>query len=312
MAGALRTISRRRFLQGGALIAGAASLVAAHADMGVDSSAGHIVDETVRIAVPGLPKAFDGYRIGFFTDIHLGIWVPDEWIAWGLEKLRAHSPDLLVLGGDYILANDNPLWPMLGFIRNDAYAGMDSEDAVPLLFSSAAKILASYSPPDGIVAVVGNHERWNSIDLFYDAFRNYPSIKVLVNEELSVQRGSESLLFFGSDDYLTGLPSALPAPTIPEVSARILISHNPDYVSEILKRDIAHFSLALCGHTHGGQVRIPGLVSLAAPVRDTRFLAGLVEVDNRQVYTSRGLGLVGLPFRVNCPPEVTTIELRAA
>ncbi len=306
-----KLISRRAFLQGSALLAGGAAFAAAHADMGIDSAAGRIVDETVRVTVPDLPKAFDGYRIAFFTDIHLGIWVPDEWVAWGLEKLRAHSPDLLVLGGDYILANDNPVWPMLGLIRNDSYAGMDSEDAVPLMFATAAKILSSYSPPDGIVAVVGNHERWNSIDLFYDAFRRYPAIRVLVNEELLVRRGSESLLFFGSDDYLTGLPAVPPAATIPGVSARVLVTHNPDYVSEVLKRDAAHFSLALCGHTHGGQVRLPGLVSMAAPVRDTRFLSGLVQVDGRWVYTSRGLGVVGLPFRVNCPPEITTIELKS-
>lgn len=127
-----------------------------------------------------------------------------------------------------------------------------------------------------------------------------------------MQRGSESLLIFGSDDYLTGLPAVPPAAAIPGVSARVLVTHNPDYVSEVLKRDAARFSLALCGHTHGGQVRLPGLISMAAPVRDTRFLAGLVQVDGRWVYTSRGLGMVGLPFRVNCPPEITTIELKSA
>ncbi len=312
MGGNTKFISRRAFLQGATLLAGGAALAAAHADMGLDSAAGQIVDETVHLVIPGLPRAFDGYRIAFFTDIHLGIWVPDEWVAWGLEKLRAHSPDLLVLGGDYILANDNPVWPMLGLVRNETYAGMDSEDAVPLIFSTAAKVLSSYSPPDGIVAVVGNHERWNSIELFNAAFRAYPAIRVLVNDEVTIRRGSESLLFFGSDDYLTGLPRVPPAPTTPGVSARVLVSHNPDYVSELLKRGAARFSVALCGHTHGGQVRLPGLVSLAAPVRDSRFIAGLVRVDDQMVYTSRGLGVVGLPFRVNCPPEITTIELRTA
>ena len=136
-------LSRRAFLRGGALLAVGAGLAGGYRDMGVDSVAGEIVSEAIEVAIPGLPRAFDRYRIGFFTDIHLGIWVPDEWVAWGIEKLRAARPDMLVLGGDYILANDNPLWPMLGWIRNEAYAGMDSEDAVPRIFSSAAKILRS-------------------------------------------------------------------------------------------------------------------------------------------------------------------------
>ena len=280
--------------------------------MGVDSVAGEIVSEAIEVAIPGLPRAFDRYRIGFFTDIHLGIWVPDEWVAWGIEKLRAARPDMLVLGGDYILANDNPLWPMLGWIRNEAYAGMDSEDAVPRIFSSAAKILASHVPPDGIVAVVGNHERWNSFELFHQAFREYPEIRVLVNDEIEVRRSEQSLYFFGVDDFLTGIPLPLPPRTVEGRAARVLVSHNPDYISELLRSGNADFQLALCGHTHGGQIRLPGLVSLTAPVEDQRFLAGLVQAEGRQVYTSRGLGVVGLPFRVNCPPEVTVIELRSA
>mgnify|MGYP006275152067 CR=1 FL=1 len=307
-----RMLSRRSFLRGGALLAGGVAVAAGYRDMGVDSSAGRIVSELVQVEIPGLPAPFDGYRIGFFTDIHLGIWVPDEWVAWGLEKLRAAKPDILILGGDYILANDNPVWPMLGWIRNEAYAGMDSEDAVPRMFAAAAKVLASYSPPDGIVAVVGNHDRWNSYELFRESFGQYPVIRVLVNEQVEVRRTGASLLFHGVDDYLTGIPLPMPGATVSGESARVLVSHNPDYVSAVLSSGQADFQLALCGHTHGGQVCLPGVVSLAAPVQDRRFLSGLVKVEDRSVYTSRGLGVVGLPFRVNCPPEVTLIELKAA
>lgn len=306
-----RMLSRRSFLRGGALLAGGVAVAAGYQDMGVDSSAGRIVSELVQVEIPGLPAAFDGYRIGFFTDIHLGIWVPDEWVAWGLDKLRAARPDILILGGDYILANDNPVWPMLGWIRNEAYAGMDSEDAVPRMFAAAAKVLASYSPPDGIVAVVGNHDRWNSYELFRESFGQYPSIRVLVNEQVEVRRTGASLLFHGVDDYLTGIPLPVPGATVSGESARVLVSHNPDYVSAVLSSGQADFQLALCGHTHGGQVCLPGVVALAAPVQDPRFLSGLVTVEDRSVYTSRGLGVVGLPFRVNCPPEVTLIELKA-
>lgn len=303
-------ISRRAFLRGASVAAGAAVIGAGCADMGLKSSASVIVPERVRVAVPGLPSAFEGYRVGFYTDIHLGIWVPDEWVASGLDMLRAHSPDLLVLGGDYVLCNDNPLWPMLGWVRNPTYAGLDAEDAAPQLFAGAAKILSSYVPPDGIVAVVGNHERWNDLGLFSEAFRRYPAIRVLLNEQVVIRRGEHSIAVFGSDDFLTGLPQ-LPSPLEHDRQARLVVSHNPDYVSAILARGVP-FALALCGHTHGGQVCLPGVSEVAAPVNDKRFVAGMAEVGGSLVYTSRGLGVVGIPFRVNCPPEITIFELVAA
>lgn len=306
-------LSRRALLKGSALAVGGLALAASYREMGLNASEGRIQEEVVQVVIPNLPPAFDGYRIAFFTDIHLGIWMPDEWVLAGLEMLQQHAPDILVLGGDYILATENPLWPMLGWVRNPRYAGMDVSDSVPSLFADAARMLSSFSAPDGTIAVVGNHERWNSIELFYDAFRQYPSIQVLMNEEVRVSRGEQSLLFYGSDDYLTGLPRPLPEePELPGRSCRIVVTHNPDYASALLDESDPSFRLALCGHTHGGQVCLPGLPLMAAPVDDTRFMAGLVQVGDRFVYTSRGLGMVGVPFRVDCPPEVTIFELKKA
>lgn len=306
-------ISRRAFLAGAGLALGGVALASSYREMGLDASAGHIREELVTVRIPGLPRAFDGYTIGFFTDIHLGIWVPSEWVVAGLDRIRAHSPDLLVLGGDYILATENPLWPALGWVRNPRYAGMDVTDSIPYLFADAAELLAAYSPRDGVVAVIGNHERWNSIDLFWSAFRRHPGIRVLVNEEATIERGEQRLSVFGSDDFLTGLPSELPAaPQVPGVSCRVVVSHNPDYVSALLRQDDPAFSFAMCGHTHGGQICLPGVTKVAAPVNDRRFVSGMVDVRGKQVYTSRGLGVVGVPFRVNCPPEVTVFRLEAA
>ena len=307
------TISRRAFLRGALVATGGAALAAGYADMGIDSSAGRILEEIVRIEIPDLPPAFHGYRIGFFTDVHLGIWVPDDWVADGLDRLKRHNPDILVLGGDYILANDNPLWPAMGWIRNPRYAAMDAEDLPPFLFAQSAKILSSFSPPDGIIAVVGNHERWNSVESFFEAFRSYPQIRVLVNDEVEVRRGEQSLHFFGADDYLTGVPARLPsAQRQGGRQSRVVVSHNPDYVSALLRDGASPFSFAMCGHTHGGQVNLPGVTTLAAPVNDKRFISGLVRVGGKQIYTSRGLGVVGVPFRFNCPPEVTIFELTRA
>ena len=89
-----------------------------------------------------------------------------------------------------------------------------------------------------------------------------------------------------------------------------ILKDNPDYIPAILDNPGAKFSLALCGHTHGGQIVLPALGPIAAQVVDRRFVSGMTQIGERQIYTSRGLGVVGLPFRLNCPPEVTILNLR--
>jgi hypothetical protein len=141
--------------------------------------------------------------------------------------------------------------------------------------------------------------------------RNFPTIRLLINEEHSLIRGHEQLIVFGVDDYLTGLPAVPPTRALPDgVTKRIILSHNPDYLPAILKRPEIGFSLAVCGHTHGGQIVLPLLGPVAAQVIDQRFVSGMCAIDGKQVYTSRGLGVVGLPFRVNCPPEVSVFTLK--
>jgi predicted MPP superfamily phosphohydrolase len=147
-----------------------------------------------------------------------------------------------------------------------------------------------------------------------DTVGRYQKLKLLINQEFSIKRGEQSLEVFGVDDYLTGIPTTPPtrSPLKDGVSKRIILSHNPDYISALLKRPEHSFSLALCGHTHGGQVVLPIVGPIAAQVVDRRFISGLHNLDNRIVYTSRGLGVVGLPFRLDCPPEVSVFTLRAA
>jgi predicted MPP superfamily phosphohydrolase len=92
----------------------------------------------------------------------------------------------------------------------------------------------------------------------------------------------------------------------------LIVSHNPDYISALLNRPEPAFSFAVCGHTHGGQIVLPVMGPIAAQIVDRRFVSGMQHVNNRWVYTSRGLGVVGLPFRINCPAEVTVFTLTNA
>ena len=307
-------LTRRSFLKFlglGAATTGASASTAqlAHGIVQTDIST-----ETVSVHIEGLPKAFEGYKIGFLTDIHLGIWITEDSIREALDLLVRQQVDILLLGGDFILVNDSSVLEQLGLIHNARYAAIEKPIATAMIYESIAGIFKDYQNfPDGIVAVVGNHDRWNLFPEFLKSFNRCPSVRLLINSETVVTRGNEELRFFGSDDYLTGIPTRPPpAPLADGHSKRILLTHNPDYVTATILEEPPSYSLALCGHTHGGQIVLPLLGPIAAQVQDARFISGLSVVNGVHVYTSRGLGYVGLPVRLRCPPEVTVVTLVGA
>lgn len=309
-------LSRRQFLKaalvGSATVGTCVGAGLSLYDLQHEFYTSDFVLEDLTITIPGLPPAFNDYRIGFITDIHIGTWVPENWLERALAALEARRVDLLLLGGDYILVHETSIWDASGLIRNPRYSNLSKREAIPKIYLSFAELTARFRCPDGILAVVGNHDHWNSFSDFAAVMRNFPMIKLLINEEHALNRGRERLLIFGVDDYLTGIPSAPPIRELPDgIIKRIILSHNPDYLPAILKRPEIEFSLAVCGHTHGGQVVLPLLGPVAAQVVDRRFISGMSTVGNSQIYTSRGLGVVGLPFRFNCPAEVTIFSLKA-
>jgi predicted MPP superfamily phosphohydrolase len=306
-------VSRRQFLKSALAGGAAAGIGVSLYDLQNDAYTSEFLVEQIPVPVPGLPPAFSDYRIGFITDVHIGTWVPESWLERALDAVGALGIDLLLLGGDYILVHESSLWDALGLIRNPSFAGLSKRAAIPRIYAAFAQCAARFQCPDGIVAVVGNHDHWNGYPEFLRIMAGFPQIKLLINEEHSITRGEQQLHIFGVDDYLTGLPSAPPPRDLKDGRAkRIVLSHNPDYLPAILKRPEIDFSLALCGHTHGGQIVLPALGPVAAQVVDQRFVSGMCEVANKQVYTSRGLGVVGLPFRINCPAEVTVFTLQVA
>lgn len=303
-------ISRRAFLQS-ALVGG--SIVAAglaRRDLQLDGPTGDFRLEDVTVAIAGLPPAFHGYRIGFLTDLHLGVWVPEEWIVRGIDELSKRQVDLLILGGDYILVNELNLWQQLGIVRSEKFSAMSKQEAIPAIYSTIADIFDGRQFSDGIYGVVGNHDHWNAFPIFQKIMRERRGFSILINEEIQIRRGEQRLHVFGVDDYLTGLPALPPSiPLTPGLSARIIVSHNPDYIPALLQHPSCSFNFAMCGHTHGGQIVLPILGPIAAQVADRRFVSGTRMIGERHIYTSRGLGVVGLPVRLNCPAEATLFTL---
>ena len=134
-------------------------------------------------------------------------------------------------------------------------------------------------------------------------------IAVLRNRAVPIRVGPDELWVAGVDEAILAVGD--PAATfsaVPRDAAAIALWHEPDGADEVA----AHGAFAqLSGHSHGGQIRLPGLGAVAAPPGGRRYVIGLNEAAGMSVYTSRGVGVYRPPVRLNCPPEVTLITLVA-
>lgn len=260
-----------------------------------------------------LPADFENYRIGFISDIHHGIHFPREWLEKCLSLLAAESPDLVLLGGDYLWIPDNFTGKLLDFVRNSKLASVKKEQLAQAIFSDLTDSLSVLKPTDGIYAVYGNHDRWIAPDICAQEFAR-SKISLLINQKVRIQRGSSYFELFGSDDYWTGIPELKLLGRVP-VKDRVLrigLSHNPDLLAYISSRADLQLDLGLAGHTHGGQILFPVIGALKDNIYDTRLFEGRVKLGEMQCYTTRGIGVVEVPYRFNCRPEVSLLELRRA
>lgn len=233
--------------------------------------------EVARVDVPvdDLPAPLAGLRIGLLTDLHRSETVARADLDRAVDLVLAERPDLIVLGGDYVTWAD------------DRY------------LDSAAGAVARLTAPAGVYAILGNHdsERATSdalerrgIDLLRDARRT-----------LDIRGAGVDLIGIR---YWTRRLGAIGAiPRRPGAFA-ILLAHDPRRLREAAALRIP---LVLSGHTHGGQIVLPGLGPIAA--RKFPVIAGLGRERHTTIYVSRGVGTVYVPIRINCPPDVSILRL---
>jgi len=223
-------------------------------------------------------------RIAWLSDLHHGPFVGTAMVRTWVDAALAEAPDLVLLGGDLV----------------DQRSGDDADES---LVAELARLRA----PLGVLAVWGNHDRrrFRRSDLFGPLLRE-AGIDVLVNRGVQVR---DDLHLAGLDDFRVGRPDLWAALRArPSSGATLLASHNPD----VLPAVPVDVGLTLSGHTHGGQVVLPGLGAPFSSSRyGDRFLAGWVEGPARG-YVSRGLGVSSVPVRLNCPAELTVLDLEPA
>jgi hypothetical protein len=220
------------------------------------------------------------------------------------EKLHSAVADLILITGD--------------FITDGRY------------IDSAVDYLGGLSARDGVYAILGNHDYYFLTMMQH--FRHYvfgkpyvsnewrrlvtlldgAGIRVLINEYVTVKTEAGSTLFVeGTDDPVRGTPRITDADSEYERSSlKILMSHSPDilYSDELRKKK---FDILLSGHTHGGQIRLPGVGPIVTGTKraSRRESYGMFRTaDGMVVNVSAGIGHTLLPIRVNCPPEIVMIE----
>lgn len=309
-----RLISRREFLLG------ASTTVLASSASGMGLSSGDKTPDitNVSIEIKNLPRELSGYKIAFFSDTHLGHYLSSDYLRSVVKTVNNLKPNVILMGGDYIWREKSKLAKTLIRFQKSEYAELHNKELVDKIVKDSALILKDLKAPNGVFGVLGNHDHWEVGPKFKRIFANHRSAKILINEFVEVWHKGARIRILGVDDYWTGIPKIPTGWTIggkklPPRAFNILLAHNPDYISELEEESSAQFNLALCGHTHGGQIKLPVLGALMHNTYDSRFFEGLVELapKNRYVFTTRGIGTVELPLRLNCPPEIALISLKA-
>jgi predicted MPP superfamily phosphohydrolase len=268
-------ISRRGALR--ALAASGVGLGAGTVSYGMAYERYQIALVNIDVPVIGLPSAVDGLRIGLITDLHHSDSVPAAHISRAVALLRDSRPDLIVLGGDYV-----------SFLERE-YVGPVAELLAPLAHA-----------PHGSFAVLGNHDD----DRDMPTALEQQGFTVLKDQRTRVSIRGEPLELAGLR-FWTRRPAEIGRVLNGTTGTTILLAHDPRRLTEAAAFDV---QLVLSGHTHGGQVLLPGVGAVAG--RKFPVLAGTGRDGNATVYVSRGVGTVYVPVRINCPPDVSVLTLR--
>jgi hypothetical protein len=237
------------------------------------------------IFIRDLPPPFEGFRITQLTDIHHSRILGISEVRRVVSLAQQTKPDMFVLTGDYSTSYRRYIEP-------------------------CADALATLSAPEGVWAVLGNHDHYTDAELTTRALeRNH--IAVLNNAHTTLRRGSDSLQLSGIDDWtwnatdwdraFSGLNAKTPT---------ILLSHQPTVLDLEQTNNV---SLIISGHTHGGQLKFPFLGAPASRfTNDLKYARGLFRRGETQLYVSSGTGVIGLPLRFGVRPEIAVLRLRGA
>ena len=292
-----RPFSRRRFLKAG--LCGAAGLAFYSGEI-----ARHCIDVTHNdFFLRGLPAAFDGMRIAQISDIHLDDLTEPFFLRSVVSRLNQLKPDAVFLTGDFVTTA----------FRSRSGRGFGTREFAQESAWQCANILATLECK-ALYGVLGNHDFGAGATEVATALGDN-GITMLRNASVPIERAGGRIWLAGVDDPMEGHPD--PEQAIPESIRNVpnepvvLLCHAPDYADRLLRHPAGQaVDLMLSGHTHGGQVRFPFVPPMRLPPLGRKYIEGSFQLGRLQLYVNRGIGTIGVPFRLNCPPEITVITLR--
>jgi hypothetical protein len=240
---------------------------------------------TVTVPVDGLPAALEGLRIAHVSDLHLGPLMRRDLLRRAFAEVTALAPDLVCVTGDIV---DGPATDLASWVPE----------------------LRAIDAPGGVYAILGNHDRRTGADRVATALARWTSWRVLRDEVATIEHAGTRLHLVGLEDRRRPFAAHLPAllARVPAGEPAIVLGHKPEVFHAAARAGVA---LTLAGHTHGGQVAVPGFPQLnVARVLLSRLDAGWFQHGRSLLHVSRGLGMSGQPLRVGVPAEITIITLR--
>ena len=281
-------MTRRKVLQLG--VAGVAGMALYSGELARHEL--EVVQLTVKLA--NLPDAFHGFRIVQISDLHFHEYTETFFLRAVLRRVNALRPDAVLLTGDFISNARDHTYPIAqAHICGDILKMLEC----PIRYG-----------------VLGNHDAaMGETEIHHALVSN--GTPILLNKSVPIERGSSRIWLGGLRDTLASYPEpelAIPSKIRNPKEPVLLMIHEPDYIDELMKYPSSQsVGLVLSGHSHGGQVRLPFLPPLKAvlPPGGKKYVEGLFRVGNTQLYVNRGIGTTEVPFRLNCPPEITVLTL---
>jgi predicted MPP superfamily phosphohydrolase len=239
------------------------------------------------VPVPGLPAALAGVTIAHVSDLHL--YEPDVHAAGrnALEVIGRARPDLVVLTGDQ--------W--------ESRAGQ----------AGLLAWLEQLPPGTRSLACLGNHEYSAGVSARAAArLHERGGCELLLNRATTLDLRGARLQIVGLDDLRHGRQdTASVARGLDPQLPQLWLMHEPEHVDLYPWPELARPTIVLSGHTHGGQIRLPGVAPLT-PRGSGRYVSGSYRTPRGPLYVSRGVGTSGVRLRVHCPPEVPIFTLQPA
>lgn len=289
--------TRREFIATG-LSVGISFIVTKSLD---DSNDVHNVEITNNeLWFSNIPDSFDRFRIAVLSDIHSSPFMEKKDIKYLVQTVNSLKADVIVLPGDFINNQKREIYPCV-------------------------EALSDLRAPMGCYAITGNHDYFDSsINVVCNELEQI-GIKVMRNQSFNLEKGNQSIIMLGLDDpYLNSVGKYLLDGFTHEKELEsmiigvdfdndftLMLGHRPYRFDEYAQLGV---DCMIAGHTHGGQIVLAdfGSTNLSFPAISTPYVKGKYQskVSEAQLYVTRGVGSVGIPIRINCPPEIALLTLR--